>query len=578
MIFGDTVRAIVAVRHSIDHRPRGNINSRLVPLLGRYRSVECGGIPPSASFYDKPDYNKKVAMDTVCRMWQNVLFRVGRDPRRPGRKRLVVLGTGWGAMNIIRRIDVTKWDVTIISPRNFFAFTPLLPSACAGTVTERACMEPVRNKLVRGGKKVMEFYEAYATNIQDKNVICHSGDKKFKIPYDTLVIAVGTQPNTFNTPGVQENALFLKEVEHARAIKKRLVDCFEKAALPETSLDEQKQLLSFIVIGAGPTGVEAAAEIADFINEEAAIHWPKLASLATVTVIEMVDRCLPVFQRECSEFTEANLKKMGVKLLMKHAVCEVTPKGVKVRSASSPHDEPSFIPAGATIWASGLANVPLTKTLMSEIEEQKLLKARALCVDEQLRVRGLNDVYAIGDCTNMRPTSVADHAEELYAMAKSSIQGPTIRWLELNSKQLSKKFPQLSNLAVESAVGQDLTFEEFRNVLKACDNAWHPPPPTAQNANQQGKYLSTILNRPSMTNPPAFTPHWKGAMAYVGNGQAIMEIPNKKPRLGGVLTNALWRAFYTTEQMSFLNKCLCLFDWSKHALRGRDVGREVSQI
>lgn len=124
---------------------------------------------PSVIFYNSRNADR---IDTVFRKIQNLMFRLGGDPRRrpEARKRVVVLGTGWGAMNFINRIDVTKYDVIIISPRNYFAFTPLLPSVSSGTVSARSTLEPVRNKLMRGGKKVMDFHEAWAVHVSDSQV------------------------------------------------------------------------------------------------------------------------------------------------------------------------------------------------------------------------------------------------------------------------------------------------------------------------------------------------------------------------------------------------------------------------
>lgn len=107
-------------------------------------------------------------LDRVRQLWQNLRFRLGGDPRRPPaqRKRIVILGTGWASMSFLTNVDVALYDVVIVSPRNYFTVTPLLPSVCAGTLSPRSCFEPVRNKMLRGGQKVMNFYEGWAVDLE----------------------------------------------------------------------------------------------------------------------------------------------------------------------------------------------------------------------------------------------------------------------------------------------------------------------------------------------------------------------------------------------------------------------------
>lgn len=264
----DATRTLAAA--AVSHLPGSNtqqpvgltdVTKHQVPVLTGVTTI--GG--PSKALAAMST-SQQMCIDSVRRRWQNLQFRVGRDPRLPPgqRKQVVVLGTGWSAMNLIMRLDVAKYDVTVISPRNFFTFTPLLPSVCAGTLSPRSCLEPVRNKLIRGGKKVMDFYEAFATEIDDdKKVIrCKAASGEiFEVPFDYAIVAVGAETNTFGIPGVEENAFFLKEVSNAREIHKKLLDCFERATLPATSEEEKKRLLHFVMVGGGPTGVETAAEV-----------------------------------------------------------------------------------------------------------------------------------------------------------------------------------------------------------------------------------------------------------------------------------------------------------------------------
>lgn len=175
---------------------------------------------------------------------------------KAGRKRIVVLGSGWGAASFLKGIDSDLFDVTVISPRNHFVFTPMLAGASVGTVEYRSITEPIReiNRQAR-------FLEATATDIDPKtqlvtcqSVICDGNSCdicEFTVSYDRLVVTVGAQTNTFGIPGVREYCCFLKQVEDARRIRTAIVNCFERANLPGLTEEERMHDLTFAVIGAG---------------------------------------------------------------------------------------------------------------------------------------------------------------------------------------------------------------------------------------------------------------------------------------------------------------------------------------
>jgi NADH:ubiquinone reductase (non-electrogenic) len=142
------------------------------------------------------------------------------DAPQKAKQKLVVLGSGWGAVALLKTIDSSLYDVSVISPRNYFLNTPLLPGVTVGTVEARSLIEPMR-RLLPGKPGESEFYEAACVGIDPvtRTVTCRdvsgvtAANPEFRVPYDRLVVAVGAPCNTFGTPGVAENAIFLKEVE-----------------------------------------------------------------------------------------------------------------------------------------------------------------------------------------------------------------------------------------------------------------------------------------------------------------------------------------------------------------------------
>jgi NADH:ubiquinone reductase (non-electrogenic) len=216
-----------------------------------------------------------------------------------GKRNLVVLGNGWASTAFLKSLDTTEYNVTVISPRNYFTFTPLLPSCSVGTIENRSIMEPTRF-ITRHKARKVNVYEGNATQVdpiaktvtflgeQCAQIVLsfftflpdHSeikGDTtETTVSYDDLVYAVGAESNTFGIPGVKEHACFLKEVWDTTKIRRRLMECasmllddaslmsatgIEGATFKDQSESEIDRLLHMVVVGGGPTGVEYAAEL-----------------------------------------------------------------------------------------------------------------------------------------------------------------------------------------------------------------------------------------------------------------------------------------------------------------------------
>lgn len=185
----------------------------------------------------------------------------------------------------------SRFELTLVSPRNYFVYTPLLPAMCAGTVEERSIVEPVRAVMAGRGR----FYEAVAKEILPSEraiVACFPEDAGFpeacfKVEYDVLVLGVGCVNNTFGIAGVAEHTNFFKSVEDAARLRLRVSECFERASLPGTSAAERRRLLSFVIVGGGPTGVEVAAELHDLFEEDLARLYPEAVGDVKVHVIEL---------------------------------------------------------------------------------------------------------------------------------------------------------------------------------------------------------------------------------------------------------------------------------------------------
>jgi NADH:ubiquinone reductase (non-electrogenic) len=513
-------------------------------------------------------------------------FVVRADLEERNKPKLVVLGTGWGAIALLKELK-EDYDVTVVSPRNYFLFTPLLPAVTVGSLETRSVVEPIRKYCKRKGKlHKIKYYEAECTavDVAKKTITCEDVSKvkaivpKFTLPYDYLVVAVGSVPNTFNIPGVTEYTRFLKSIEDAREIRSQVMDCFESANYPDLTDEERRKLLSFVVVGGGPTGVEFAAELHDFFQEDLAKYFPKLMPLASITLIQSSDHILNTYDKKISEYTEQQFRREAINVKINSRVHEVKPNEIVIRDTKT--NEESRIPFGICVWSTGITQAPLVKQICSQIPRQ--LHEKALVTDYKLKVKGTDSIYAIGDCATIEQEKLQAHILELFHRADTNNDGViSDKEFEALFNKIVDTYPQLlfysnkvKKMFQEADVNGDgvLSFDEFHAILKKADNQLKSLPSTAQVANQQGRYLGKAFNLMAHNQKvPNFEYHHFGHFAYIGGKRSVADLPSVK--LGGFSTWWLWRGVYIFNQQSFRNRYLVLHDWMKTWVFGRDISR-----
>ncbi|HEX9944051.1 MAG TPA: FAD-dependent oxidoreductase [Thermoanaerobaculia bacterium] len=299
--------------------------------------------------------------------------------------RLVVLGCGFGGYSLLYNLRRDHWNITLISPRNYFLFTPLLPSAVTGTVEFRSILEPVRRRL-REVRLVEGFAEAVDWRERKVSCVGAVSGERFSVPYDVLVIAVGSAVADYGIPGVAEHALKLASVENARAVRRGILEQFARAEIPGLAEEQIRQRLTFIVCGGGPTGVEAAAEIHDLIHEELAESHPELVPHARVVLVEALGRLLTSFDEALAEYTLQHFGREGIEVRTSAKVQAVEKERILLAGGE-------ILPCGLVLWAGGNAPVPFVGSLGAPLSPRG-----RLIVDPFLRLPSRPDVYALGDC------------------------------------------------------------------------------------------------------------------------------------------------------------------------------------
>jgi NADH:ubiquinone reductase (non-electrogenic) len=477
------------------------------------------------------------------------------------------IGTGWGAVSLLKKLDTENYNVIVISPRNYFLFTPLLPSCTTGTVEHRSIMEPIRS-ILRHKKAAVKYYEAEATKIDperkivaiDDNSDIKGASNKTEVAYDMLVVSVGAENATFGIPGVKEHSCFLKEIGDAQQIRKKIMDCVETATFKDQSPEEVERLLHMVVVGGGPTGVEFAGELQDFFDEDIKKWVPEISDKFKVTLIEALPNVLPMFSKQLIDYTEATFKEEKITIMTKTAVKKVTDKTVEAE-ATGPDGKKTLqtLPYGLLVWATGNAVRPVVRDLMSQIPAQKDSR-RGLAVNEYLVVQGTKDIWATGDC------AVAGYA-------------PTAQVASQEGAFLARLFNTMAKSeAIESQI----------HDLSSSLNL--QPGNTAEIAKEIEAHEKQ-LRRIKDIKPFHYT--HQGSLAYIGSERAVADVSwlNGNFATGGGLTYLFWRSAYLsmcfsskstppcvfawlTHTVLARNRVLVVLDWLKSKAFGRDVSRE----
>jgi NADH:ubiquinone reductase (non-electrogenic) len=320
-------------------------------------------------------------------------------------RRLVILGAGFGGYSLLRNLSRELFEVTIVAPRNYFVFTPLLPSAVVGTVEFRSILEPLRRRSRKA--RVLEA-TAESVDWQARTVRCRSAvsAEEVVVPFDLLVVAVGAAVADSGIPGVAEHALHLQDVGDARAIRSRILLQLASAEMPGLTEVEVARRLTFVVCGGGATGVEMAAEIHDLIEDELRAVFPEVARQARVVLLEAATRLLGGFDEALAAYTGEHFGREGIEVRTSTPVARVEANRVVLADGTD-------LPAGMVLWAGGLEPRPLVRSLGLPLDSRG-----RLVVDRALRLPGLTGAFALGDCAALGEPSLPATAQVAQQQGK----------------------------------------------------------------------------------------------------------------------------------------------------------------
>jgi NADH:ubiquinone reductase (H+-translocating) len=330
-------------------------------------------------------------------------LRAGRPRRLPlppaagqGRRRVVILGGGFGGVSAARRFEQllpwTPWlDVTLVSQRNHLLFTPMLAEVAAGSVEAGNVGVPLRAACPR-----TRFRRAEVLGLDPDRRLVHlrRGDALETLPYDHLVLALGAVPNFRDLPGVAANALTLATLEDARRLRDHVLGRLEQAD-QEPDPAERRRWLTFVVAGGGFAGTEAVASLFDLVHSVLRYFPHVRASEPRFVLVHSRERILPELGDRLAGYASGKLVARGIELRLGVTVAGADAGGVQLSDGE-------WVAARTLVWAAGTRPSPVSLVTGPQGSFRRAVPGGgAVPVDRTLRVRGSDDIWAVGDCARV---------------------------------------------------------------------------------------------------------------------------------------------------------------------------------
>jgi NADH dehydrogenase len=302
--------------------------------------------------------------------------------------RVVIVGGGFGGLEAARALKRAPVAVTLIDCRNYHLFQPLLYQVATGSLSPANISSPLR-ALVRWQPNVeVALAEVLDIDIEARRVVTDTGT----FGYDRLILAAGSTHSYFGNPQWERLAPGLKSIDDATNIRRQVLLAFEAAELAADPA-EVEELLTFVIIGGGPTGVELAGTLAEMARHTLANDFRHIRPRdAKILLVEGCDRVLPSFAPSLSARAGHDLRRLGVTVMTAAMVTEVDPAGVLLRRGA----DVEHIGSRTVLWAAGVQASPLTRVVADQTGAQ-LDRAGRLLVDPDLSLSGHPEISVIGD-------------------------------------------------------------------------------------------------------------------------------------------------------------------------------------
>jgi NADH dehydrogenase len=296
------------------------------------------------------------------------------------RARVVIAGIGFAGREAIRALAHEDVDVLVLDRQNYHTFYPLLYQVAIAGLGADEIAHPARALVGRYPNVRFRMAEVRGVDPTAREVLTDSGP----VGYDYLVLAVGSRPDFFGLDGVARAAYPLGDIDQAISLRNHILECFERASI-EPSPERRKAMLTFVIVGGGPTGVELAGAVAELQRHALRRDFPDLSfDEVRVVLIEMLDTVLSTFSEPLRDYAEKKLEQMGVELLLNTAVKDATCNAVYLKDGRT-------IAARTIIWAAGV------RARLADGLPFDTARGGRIVVDQTLQIPGHPDVFVTGD-------------------------------------------------------------------------------------------------------------------------------------------------------------------------------------
>jgi NADH dehydrogenase len=300
---------------------------------------------------------------------------------------IVILGGGFAGLNLAKSLGDTNARITLIDRQNHHLFQPLLYQVATATLSAVEIAKPLRSILSMRSNITTEMAEVQSVDLNSRTVIL--ADRTLN--YDYLIVALGGVTSYFGHPEWADHAPGLKSVNDALRIRREILFAFEKAEMT-TDPDELKKLMTIVIVGGGPTGVEMAGACKELGRYVMRHDFRRIdPTKVRVILIEAADRILMHLPRDLSASAQAQLESIGVEVRLNTMVKDIQAEKVVVSSKDKPNDLET-IGAASIVWSAGVAANPVTRTMGVDIDRAGRIK-----VNPDLSIPGHPEAFAIGD-------------------------------------------------------------------------------------------------------------------------------------------------------------------------------------
>ena len=325
---------------------------------------------------------------------------MSKTPYRPqgGRHHVVIIGAGFGGLFAAKKFKDSDVSVTIVDRTNHHLFQPLLYQVATGILSEGEIAPSIRQILADQDNVRVVKGEVRDVDLEGQTVTADLGGKDEVLEYDSLIVAAGATQSYFGNEHFAEFAPGMKSIDDALEIRARVTGAFERAEITDDP-EERKRLLTFVVVGAGPTGVELAGQLAEMAHRTLRDEFREINTKNTrILLVDGGPHVLMPFGKRLGRKAARILEKLNVDVIPNSLVTNVTKEGVTLKDMKT--SEESFVPAYCKIWSAGVAASPLGKHVADQAGVE-VDRAGRVSVNDDLTVGEHRNVFMIGDMINL---------------------------------------------------------------------------------------------------------------------------------------------------------------------------------